>query len=74
MDDEFILNKLGFEKCEWNPGPDDQCEKCKKQFIQMYYHRTDYWVDEGTYWCIDCIRELYNQIIIDFEYVDLNGV
>ena len=68
INDELVLKRTGFEKCEWNPDPSDKCEKCGTENVQMYFCRTNYWENEGIYWCINCIRELDKQNIIDANF------
>lgn len=54
MELDKALEITRFEKCEF--GPDDEtCEKCRKPNLQMYYRRTDYWENEGEYFCQGCV-------------------
>lgn len=50
-----IVKQMGFVKCEWAPSKHDLCEKCDVGNKQIYYCRTDYFEQEGIYWCVDCI-------------------
>lgn len=53
------VRKMGFEICEWPPEPDDKCEKCGKERVQMYWSGDGH--GEGTYWCKRCIIDLFDQ-------------
>ncbi len=52
-----LLSVTGFEKCEFEPEIDEHCEGCNKDKIQLYYRRTCWDVDEGEYYCLDCIEK-----------------
>jgi hypothetical protein len=44
----------GFVICEFEPD-EDPCDECDKTGKQLYYCRTDYWTEEGEYFCADCV-------------------
>ena len=62
-----ILNYLGFEKCEFGPDVNDICDKCHCNNTQLYYRRTDYFVDEGEYYCETCVRNQYDIMKLEEE-------
>lgn len=52
-----MIKKMGFDKCEWGPEPEDECEQCDRKNIQMYYSGGS----DGIYLCSDCIVKMYNE-------------
>lgn len=64
---ERIVDEMGFVICEFGPSPHDVCECCMEYDHQLYYHRTDYFVDEGEYFCLNCILVTYHQNIEDYQ-------
>jgi len=64
---EMALNKTNFVICEFEPDPNDICESCKTKNLQLYYRRTDYWENEGEYFCKDCIVKEYRSILNEIE-------
>lgn len=67
---ERIVTETGFVICEFDPSNQDICEHCLEYNHQLYYRRTDYWVDEGEYFCLECILSHYHiqqEEIIEIE-------
>ncbi len=62
-----LLSTTGFVICEFGPAKDDECEICGKDEIQQYYRRTCHESDEGEYYCIDCVKNEYEQNLKDLE-------
>lgn len=66
-----IAKEMGFEICEWTPEPDDECESCGKENVQLWYQACG--CGEGVYWCISCIVEMHGEneriskLMDDFE-------
>lgn len=56
-----IVTEMGFVICTFGPDEHDVCEHCMEYNHQLYYHRTDYWVDEGEYFCLECILKVYHE-------------
>lgn len=57
MELEEACKAVGAVICEF--GPDyDKCESCGEPYLQLYYIRTCYEVDEGEYYCADCIKAM----------------
>lgn len=59
MTSEEKAKQLGFEICEWKPEPQDKCESCGKEQVQMWFASDGF--GEGCYWCLDCIVEMYEE-------------
>lgn len=57
-----ILNKTGFVKCDFGPEEGEHCDKCHKDNKQLYYLRTDYWENEGIYYCKECVKIYANEL------------
>lgn len=56
---ELLAASLGFEKCEFEPARDEECERCNKPNVQLYFGNRDYWDSrEGEYYCIDCLHDI----------------
>lgn len=53
------LESTGFEICKFGPDENDSCERCNKSNQQLYYLRTNYWSEEGDYFCADCVIQLH---------------
>lgn len=51
------LLSTGFEPCEQGVNDEDYCECCDKKttFSELYYRRTFVDVDEGQYYCLECV-------------------
>ena len=64
-EDEFklALNKTGFIICSFEPDPLNYCERCKTVNVQLYYRRAGYYVEEGEYFCEECIINKYKNIL-----------
>lgn len=66
-----IAKEMGFEICGWGPDPEDECEGCDKNNIQLYCHSDGF--GEGIYWCMGCILEMHQEnervgkLMDDFE-------
>lgn len=67
MTDEEKIEQTGFEICEWGPEPDDVCEDCGKENVQMYFLGPS---DAGTYWCKECVLKLYDENEADQEHIE----
>lgn len=65
-----IIKLSGFEMCDWFPEPDDKCENCGNEHVQMYVSRDLYSCD-GTYWCIECVLEQHHINEEDLYSIDL---
>jgi len=59
---------LGFVKCEFKSGIGDPCERCHKDLVQLYYRRTDNWVEE--YFCEYCVNSFYNAVVEELAFVE----
>jgi len=59
MKQEQKAERIGFERCDFLPSPDELCDKCGACNQHLYYRRTDYFVDEGEYWCLNCCVKEY---------------
>lgn len=49
------IHSLGFTICEWGPEPEDECEVCGEQNIQMYFRSDGH--GDGDFLCLGCILE-----------------
>lgn len=58
---EQAIKITGFKKCEFGPD-NDPCERCDMNWKQLYYMRTDYWENEGIYYCESCVIEFAEEI------------
>ena len=61
---ELAIEKTGFQVCEFEPDG-SPCECCKKPNLQHYWRRTDYWENEGEYFCADCVINLAERMKAD---------
>lgn len=62
------LEIVNFSKCDFGPDS-DPCDKCGKTNRQMYYRRTDYWENQGEYFCSSCVVKAAEEIesLIEIE-------
>lgn len=64
---EEALKHTGFEICLFGPEINDNCEKCKKDNIQLYFQGP---TDAGRYYCSECVIEEYVANLQYDEYID----
>jgi len=58
MDSKSIIERMGFEECEFEPDSTDFCERCGELPKDKIYFRGE--PEDGEYWCKKCIIESYN--------------
>jgi hypothetical protein len=57
MELQEACKNVGAVICEFPPD-DDECETCGEPGKQLYYIRTCYEVDEGSYHYAECIKAM----------------
>lgn len=68
-DFEKELEFLGFQRCKFS-SDDQECDICAKTFEQLYYRRTDYFSEEGEYFCESCVKKYYKLLKQEIAYYD----